>query len=221
MAITLRLVCCVAPYAVAGVRFGRGPTRAYGVIQRPIDQFSEADLHELFTDPRVDVSVGVPHEGGDWAFVPVTDALDLVRVRQLIEAAPAAETAPTPPQRGTMDILAEHARLEAERARDAAAPGGDDEDHFKFYSGHDLLRIADTTTAVDGADAQAPSEGTTANIEAAARETTAAPAPGAGDGEVAREQGTGGAGESTQPAADPAPAPVAPPARPRRQPAKK
>lgn len=167
MAITLRLVCCVAPYAVAGVRFGRGPSRAYGVIQRPIDQFSEADLHELFTEPRVDVSVGVPHEtggdwGGDWAFVPVSDALDLVRVRQLIEAAPAAETAPPP--RGTIDILAEHARLEAERARDAAAPGGDDEDPDTASAdpaaGADLptaaLADAQTTEAAAAPEAAAP-----------------------------------------------------------------
>ncbi len=220
MVIHLRLICCVTPWAVAGLRFGRGPSRAFGVIQRPLEQFSDAELRELFTDPRVDVSVGVQHPLGDWAFIPVPDVLDLARVVQLIEAS-ADPAPPENPPRGTMEVLADHARLEAERARDAAAPGGDDEDHFKFYSGHDLLRIADTTTAVDGADAQAPSEGTTANSEAAARETTAAPAPGAGDGEVAREQGTGGAGESTQPAADPAPAPVAPPARPRRQPAKK
>lgn len=200
MTLALRLVCAVTPWAVAGLRFGRGPARAFGVIQRPLDQFAEPELRELFADPRIDVSIGLEAPTGDWCFVPAADILDLARLRQ--QLSPPAEQSPP---RDTLAVIAEHQRLELERGRDAALPGGDDE-------GAGDQAETNTTTAVDGADAQVPSEGTTAQSETAAQETTAAPAPGTGDGEVAREQATGDPGESNQPAAEPAPAPVVPPA---------
>lgn len=127
MTLHLRLVCAVTPLAVAGLRFGRGPVRAYGVIQRPLDQFAEAELRDLFAEPRIDVSVGMETPTGDWAFVPAADILDLARLQQLMsrpaeQPEPGAATA-----RDTLQVIADHHRIELERGRDAAAPGGDDE----------------------------------------------------------------------------------------------
>jgi hypothetical protein len=119
----LRLICAVTPLAVAGLRFGRGPVRAYGVIVQPLDQFDEGQLRELFAEPRIDVSVGMEMPTGDWAFVPAADILDLARLQQLLS--PPIEQ-PEPP-RDTLQVIADHHRIELERGRDAAAPGGDDE----------------------------------------------------------------------------------------------
>lgn len=127
MTLHLRLVCAVTPLAVAGLRFGRGPVRAYGVIQCPLDQFAEAELRDLFAEPRIDVSVGMETPTGDWAFVPAADILDLVRLQQLMSR-PAEQPEPeAATARDTLQVIADHHRIELERGRDAVAPGGDDE----------------------------------------------------------------------------------------------
>ncbi len=156
MHLALRLICCVTPWAVAGLRFGRGPVRAYGVITRPLDDFSEAELRELFTDPRIDVSLGLVVADQETAFTPVVDELDLARLVQTIEAGlKRGDDA-----RDTMQVLADHLALEAERLRDAAAPGGDDE------------RIPEADPAASAAPPEAAAGGE-------GQDDTAADAPGA------------------------------------------
>lgn len=128
MSLHLRLICAVTPLAVAGLRFGRGPVRAYGVLVRPLDQFDDIQLREVFAEPRIDVSVGQQVPTGDRAFVPVADQMDLTRVMQLFtqpigQPEPGANAEP----RDTLQVIADHHRTELERGRDAAAPGGDDE----------------------------------------------------------------------------------------------
>jgi hypothetical protein len=121
--LTLRILSAVTPLAIAGLVFGRGPVRAYGIITRPLDQFAEGELRELFADPRLDISVGVPSPWGDVAYFPAVDLLDLARLQQLLGA-----FIEQPSEgRGTEQVLADHARMEAERERDAALAGGDDE----------------------------------------------------------------------------------------------
>ena len=121
--LTLRLLSAVTPLAIAGLVFGRGPVRAYGIITRPLDQFAEGELRQLFADPRLDISVGVPSPWGDVAYFPAVDLLDLVRLQQLLGA-----FIEQPSEgRGTEQVLADHARMEAERERDSALAGGDDE----------------------------------------------------------------------------------------------
>lgn len=126
----LRLICAAVPLAVAGLRFGRGPVRAYGVIQRPLDQFDEAELRALFAEPRIDVSLGIEAPSGDFAFVPVADQMDLTRVAQLLtplaEQPELSANAKALLRRDTLHVIADH--LAAEQARDAALPGGDDEE---------------------------------------------------------------------------------------------
>lgn len=82
-ALSLRLVCALAPYAIAGVRFGRGVSRAYGVAVLPADRFDAGQLRQLFADPSIDVSAGCL----DGGFLPVVDELDLGQVVQRFEAA--------------------------------------------------------------------------------------------------------------------------------------
>lgn len=188
MRLHLRLVCAVTPLAVAGLRFGRGPVRAYGVIVQPLDQFTEAQLRELFAEPRIDVSVGMEMPTGDWAFVPAADVLDLARLQQLLS--PPIEQ-PEPP-RDTLQVIADHHRIELERGRDAAAPGGDDEG-------------AGDQASTDTTDTTGAAPDTPAVIASAAEPVEAPSAPAAGEGDTGA----------------PAATPPAPPRRPRREPAKK
>jgi hypothetical protein len=164
----LRLVCAVTPLAVAGLRFGRGPVRAYGVIVQPLDQFDEGQLRELFAEPRIDVSVGLETPTGDWAFVPAADALDLARLQQLLS--PPIEQ--PEPRRDTLQVIADHHRIELERGRDAAAPGGDDEGAGDQASTDTTGAAPDTLAAA--ADAAQPVEAPSA--PAAGEGDTGAPA---------------------------------------------
>ncbi len=166
--LTLRLICAVTPWAVAGLRFGRGPVRAYGIITRPLDQFAEGELRELFADPRLDISVGVPSPWGDVAYFPAVDLLDLARLQQLLGA-----FVEQPSEgRGTEQVLADHARMEAERERDAALAGGDDEATAAVPGPADLQPDISADPAVVPAPSEAVSGGKP-------DDQTAADAPGA------------------------------------------
>lgn len=167
MRLHLRLVCAVTPLAVAGLRFGRGPVRAYGVIVQPLDQFTEGQLRELFAEPRIDVSVGLKTPTGDWAFVPAADVLDLARLQQMLS--PPIEQ-PEPP-RDTLQVIADHHRIELERGRDAAAPGGDDEG-------------AGEQASTDTTDTTGAAPDTPAVIASAAGPVEAPSAPAAGEGDT-------------------------------------
>ncbi len=167
MHIALRLICCVAPYAVAGLRFGRGPVRIFGVVVQPHDDFSVDQLRELFADPRIDVSVGLVIDGQEAAFFPVLDELDLARQVQEIEDAIASLGA-----RGTEDVLADYHRLAAEQDRDALLPGGDDEkvgDAATDTQADPVVNVAPQEAAAGG-------EGQDQKAEGSAGDSSAAPA---------------------------------------------
>jgi hypothetical protein len=134
---SLRVVCALAPYAVAGLRFGRGPHRAFGVALAPAAQFAPEDLRALFADPSTDVSAGSLETG----FLPVVDELDLERVAQQFHQALQAIASLTPPP-----------QVEAEQNTSTAAGAGEErpapEDNARGSPG-DAAATATVTVAAE------------------------------------------------------------------------
>jgi hypothetical protein len=179
--LTLRLLSAVTPLAIAGLVFGRGPARAYGVIQKPLDEFGEGQLREIFADPRIDVSISAAFVDGEPAFLPVADLMDLARLRQrltewsdadidaLLGGLPLAE--PVPERRDTLTILAEAAQQDAARAEPKNPPGAEPEG-AEPAAGATPAATTDTTAAAPTGAAPAAEGADTGQ---------AAPAPAAGE----------------------------------------
>lgn len=116
----LRIVSSRAPYRRAGIGFDPTGNKTFAVAIVALADLPDwrATLKALLEDPHLDVMAGQS------IFWPVTCEKD---VADLLEAVAEYEAA-RPERRDTLAILAEAAALDAERQRDAAAPGGDDED---------------------------------------------------------------------------------------------
>lgn len=158
--VTLRIVSSRVPYRRAGVNFEPTGHKMLAVTLIDLGELDEARLGQLLSDPHLDVTAG-----NGLFFGPVgsvDEALDLAAM--LEEPAPA---------RGTEQVLADHARMEAERERDAALAGGDDE---KTGTEPAAPVAAKPDPEVDPAAGAAPPEAAASGEDQA---ETAADAPGA------------------------------------------
>ena len=175
----LRIVSSRTPYRRAGVNFEPTGHKSFAVTLVSLDDLDEARLAQLLLDPHLDVAAGTGN-----AFIPVGAVDEVAELASMLE-----QVTFQPPPRGTLEVLADHAAMEAERARDAAAPGGDDEDPKDTSAGDltveavEAVRVAiraatatqENTTAAPAAEAAPPEAASGGEAEAPAALNAGAP----------------------------------------------
>lgn len=140
---TLRIVSSRAPYRRAGVNFEPTGHKTIVATEVALGDLDAARLDALLADPHLDVTAG-----NGLMFGPVGSVEELADLAAMLHLA-SLQPGQVEPAKGTAEILADHHRIELERGRDAAAPGGDDE-------GAGDQASTDTTGAASGAPPAPP-----------------------------------------------------------------